>query len=270
MIDRHRLVAVGRDVVDLVRETEITFLAAAIAYYAFVSLLPALLLAVAVASAVGGEALVADVLAASEEFLAPTGRDALESALTNARGRSGATVAGLVLLAWSTLRVLKGIDIAFSRVYGTQPADSFVGRAVDAAVVLLAIGVGQVAMLVAGGVLATLVPVGGDVLGLLLLLVGLSVVFFPLYYLLPDAGLAPREAIPGTVVAAVGWVGLQAGFQVYAATAAGFALYGVIGGALLLVTWFYFGAVLLLVGAAVNRVLAGTGSEKTPAPESSD
>jgi len=35
-----------------------------------------------------------------------------------------------------------------------------------------------------------------------------------------------------------------------------------------LVTWFYFAAILLLVGAAVNCVLAGTGSEKSPAPKS--
>jgi uncharacterized BrkB/YihY/UPF0761 family membrane protein len=43
-----------------------------------------------------------------------------------------------------------------------------------------------------------------------------------------------------------------------------------IGGVLLLVTWFYVAAVLLLVGAAVNRVLTGTGSAKSPAPDSPD
>ena len=40
MIDRRRAIAVGRDVVSVVCEREITFLAAAIAYYAFVSFTP--------------------------------------------------------------------------------------------------------------------------------------------------------------------------------------------------------------------------------------
>ncbi len=277
MIDRRRasevgsrVFAVGREVVSVFREREITFLAAAIAYYAFVSLLPALLLAVAVASAVGGESLVERVLAVVDEFLTPAGRESLETALTSARGRATATLLGVALLVWSTLRVVRGLDVAFSRVYGTTPALPVVEQVTRAAVVLLSLGVGLWAMIGVGGALAALIPAGWDLLGLGLLLVGLTGVFLPLYYYLPDAGLNVRDALPGAVLAAVGWVVLQAGFQAYAANAPQFRLYGVIGGILLLVTWFYFAAILLLVGAAVNHVLAGTGSEKSPAPDSPD
>jgi membrane protein len=277
MIDRRRAIevssrvlAVGREVVGVFRERGITFLAAAIAYYAFVSLLPALLLAVAVASAVGGEPLVERVLAVVDEFLTPAGRESLETALTSARGRATATLFGVGLLVWSTLRVVRGLDVAFSRVYGTTSALPIVEQVTRAAVVLLSLGVGLWAMIGVGGALAALIPAAWDLLGLGLLLVGLTGVFLPLYYYLPDAGLDVRDALPGAVLAAVGWVLLQAGFQVYAANAPQFRLYGVIGGVLLLVTWFYVAAILLLVGAAVNHVLAGTGSEKSPAPDSPD
>jgi len=277
MIDRRRLsmagsraIALGREVVSVVREREITFLAAAIAYYAFVSLLPALLLAVAVASALGGETLVESVLAAADEFLTPTGRASLETALTSARGRSSATVVGVGLLVWSMLRVIRGLDVAFSRAYGTDPAASLVAQVTRAAVVLLSVGVGLWVMIGVGGALVALVPPGWDLFGLGVLLIGLTVVFLPLYYYLPDAGLRVRDALPGAALAAVGWVILQAGFQLYAAGATQFSLYGVIGGILLLMTWFYVAAVLLLVGATVNYVLAGTGSAKSPAPDSPD
>jgi membrane protein len=277
MIDRRRAIevssrvlAVGREVVGVFRERGITFLAAAIAYYAFVSLLPALLLAVAVASAVGGEPLVERVLAVVDEFLTPAGRESLETALTSARGRATATLFGVGLLVWSTLRVVRGLDVAFSRVYGTTSALPIVEQVTRAAVVLLSLGVGLWAMIGVGGALAALIPAAWDLLGLGLLLVGLTGVFLPLYYYLPDAGLDVRDALPGAVLAAVGWVLLQAGFQAYAANAPQFRLYGVIGGVLLLVTWFYVAAILLLVGAAVNHVLAGTGSEKSPAPDSPD
>lgn len=275
MIDRdrgievgNRMLAVGQEIANLFREREITFLAAAIAYYAFVSLLPALLLAVAVASAVGGEPLVEQVLTIVDEFLTPAGQDSLEAALTSARGRASATLLGVGVLIWSTLRVVRGLDIAFSRVYGTRPTLSIVEQVKRAAVVLLSVGVGLWVMIVGGGALATFIPPGWGGLGLGLLLVGLTAVFLPLYYYLPGTGLDVREALPGAVLAAVGWVALQAGFQVYAAGATQFSLYGVIGGILLLVTWFYFAAILVLAGATVNYVLAGTGSAKSPAPDS--
>jgi YihY family inner membrane protein len=137
-----------------------------------------------------------------------------------------------------------------------------------AAVVLLSVGVGLWIMIVVGGAFATFIPSGSKVIGLGVLLAGLTAVFLPLYYYLPGTGLAVRDALPGAVLAAVGWVALQAGFQVYAAGATQFSLYGVIGGILLLVTWFYFAAILILAGATVNYVLAGTGSAKSPPPDS--
>jgi len=46
-------------------------------------------------------------------------------------------------------------------------------------------------------------------------------------------------------------------FTVYAALAGSADLYGVIGGVLLLVTWFYAASLLLLLGAVVNATLTG-------------
>ncbi|MFB6296783.1 MAG: YihY/virulence factor BrkB family protein [Halobacteriales archaeon] len=250
------MIEAGRAVAAVVREAEVTFLAAAIAYYALVSTLPAILLAVAVASTLGGEPLVETVLAQSEEFLTPEGRTALGSALTGARGRSGATVVGIAVLLWSALRLFRGVDVAFSQVYGTTHVDSFLDGIRDALLVLVSVGLGLGVMVGVGGAIVTVSPAGGDALALLLLLAGLSIVFFPLYYVFPDTDVRVREALPGTITTALGWVLLQAGFQVYAAGAAQFQVYGVIGGILLLVTWFYVAAVLLLVGAAVNCVLA--------------
>jgi len=92
----------------------------------------------------------------------------------------------------------------------------------------------------------------------------LAVVFLPMYYLLPEPDIGLREALPGAAIAAVGWTLLQAGFQVYAASAGQFQVYGVIGGILLLVTWLYLAAVVVVVGGVVNVVLAGR-DETAPA-----
>ncbi|MFQ3293598.1 MAG: membrane protein [Halobacteriales archaeon] len=66
-----------------------------------------------------------------------------------------------------------------------------------------------------------------------------------------------REALPGTVTVAIGWTLLGGAFSWYATTAGNFALYGVLGGVLLLLTWLYFGAMLVILGAVLNAVIAG-------------
>lgn len=249
--------ATVRGVVRLVRDAEITFLAAAIAYYAFVSLLPALLIVIAVATALGGDAIADRVVRASANFLTPTAQGVLADAITASAGRSGATIVGVLLLLWSALRVFRGLDIAFSRVYDTGGEESIFGQIRDGLIVFLAVGLAIGGMFGVGAVLAAVpLPIGSDLLGFVGLLVGLGVVFLPLYLVFPDADVSITEAAPGTVLAASTWVILQGLFQSYAAAAPRYELYGVIGGVLLLVTWFYFAAVALLSGAVLNAVLA--------------
>lgn len=99
---RNRLagtVAFGRRVVALLGTGETSFLAAGIAYYAFVSFVPALTLAFAVASLVGGEELAATALSVAGEALSPVGRDLVADALAGARGRAPVTLFGVAVLA---------------------------------------------------------------------------------------------------------------------------------------------------------------------------
>ena len=56
------------------------------------------------------------------------------------------------------------------------------------------------------------------------------------------------------------WTLLETGFRSYAVIASQFDVYGVLGVVLLLVTWYYVGSMALLVGAALNAVLAGRGA----------
>ncbi|MFO8113804.1 MAG: YihY/virulence factor BrkB family protein [Halorubrum sp.] len=247
-----------RRVVDVAIDRQVTFLAAAIAYYAFVSLIPALLLLVVVATAVFGEVIAGELVTAAGDFLTPAGEDAVAAAISSAGGRTGAGVFGVVVLVWSTLKVFRGLDTAFAELYGVKQPPDFVKQLIDAASVVLAVGVGVSVMVVVGAFVAAAdaVPLV-ETASILVLPAFLAVVFLPMYYLLPQPHIGLREALPGAAVAAVGWTLLQAGFQVYAASAGQFQVYGVIGGILLLVTWLYLAAVVVVVGGVVNVVLAG-------------
>jgi hypothetical protein len=100
------------------------------------------------------------------------------------------------------------------------------------------------------------------VFGPLFLVAALSVVFFPLYYVFPDREVTVREAVPGAVAAAAGWAFLSVAFGLYADRAGAFQLYGVIGGVLLVLAWFYLGGLVILIGGALNAALAGHGDRQ--------
>lgn len=246
-----------RSIVDVAQAQQLPFMAAAIAYYAFLSLIPLLIVGLSVATVLAGQALANEILDTFGEFLTPETADLVEEAFVEARGRGGVTAVGLLVLGWGALRVFRGLDIAFSRVYGTTAVKPLPRQLRDASVVLLAIALA----IGATATLSALVPFGllplGGFAGPLGLLVVLPFIFFPLYYFFPASDVTVREAIPGALFASAGWTTLGTVFGIYAAQAGSIELYGVLGGVLLLLVWFYFGGLLLLLGAVLNALLAG-------------
>ncbi|KAB1197491.1 MULTISPECIES: YihY/virulence factor BrkB family protein [Haloferax] len=249
------LVSVARTVVETIREKEITFLAASISYYTLVSLIPLLVLGVIVATAVGGEELEMQLQALVEQYLVPTGQDLVNEALSDQTGQGSVGVLSLGLTIWGALKLFRGLDIAFSRIYGSE-AGGIVDQLRDGIVSLVSIGLGTIGVAVLTLVLGILNVPYIELFSPLLLLLTLCVAFFPLYYVFPDAGLTPRQVLPGTIFAAVAWTILGIGFGIYAQIA-GSSVAGALGSILLLVTWFYFSGVTLLSGAVINAVYAG-------------
>lgn len=248
-------VATARAVVDVISEREVTFLAASISYYTLVSLIPLLVLALVVATVVGGEALATQVQALVEENL-PAASDLVADALADQTGQSSLGLLSLALTLWGALKVFRGLDKAFTSIYG-GPARGILNQVVDGAVALVSIVLGLFGVVALGTVIAIIDFPFVTLLAPAALLAALSLAFLPLYYVFPDVSeISVREALPGAVVAAVGWTALGTLFGVYA-EASGGSVAGALGALLLLVTWFYLSGIVLLSGVAVNVVLAG-------------
>ncbi|MFC6717289.1 YihY/virulence factor BrkB family protein [Natrialbaceae archaeon GCM10025810] len=253
--DGSNVTAFAKEVLSGIQEKNVTFMASSIAYQAFVSLIPLLVLVFFLVAVVGDEGLANEVSRATEGMLPNAGQDVLEESIEGQApsGSIGASLIGLVTLLWGSLKIFRGLDTAFSEIYETTAENSFVDSLRDGLVVFVAI---LAALVAAGGATAlfALLP-SSTLIGLLnplVLLGGLTVAFLPMFYFFPDADLTVREVIPGTVVAAVGWAALQPLFQVYVALAGSSESSGAIGAILLLLTWLYFGGLVLLVGGVVN------------------
>jgi YihY family inner membrane protein len=251
------VVAVGRSVLRLADETHISFLAAALAYYGFVSMVPLVVLAVVVATTVGGEALADRLVAILEGLIAPAGQALLRDVLTERTGLGSVTVFSVAVLVWGALRSFRALDRAFSLVYGGPSPESVVESLADAIVALAAVGAAAWVVVLVGAAVALLpgrLPGG---LGAVALLLTLVVILFPVYFFLPDADVSAAEVLPGTILAAVGWTVLGAVFELYAVYVSRVSVYGLLGTVLLALTWLYLGALVLLLGAAVNAVRSG-------------
>jgi membrane protein len=255
----HNAVKIVRGIVHEARNKNVPFMAGSIAYSAFVSLLPLVLLLVIAASALGGERMASYVRRVTESYLTPTGQSLLTDGIGQAGSQTGLSILGIVILLWGVLRVFRALDTAFSTIYDTQMTNDLRNQLKDGFVVLVALSIALLAVFVAGLGLR-FVPnlpfprLVSDVL----LIVSLSIVFVPIYYVFPDVDLSLRMILPGVVVAAIGWSLLKAGFGLYVAYSSTQELYGVIGGVMLLITFLYFGALVILIGATTNVVLMGS------------
>lgn len=253
------------------QDDQVTFLAASIAFYAVLSIFPLLLLALALGSYFVGEAFAQRIVGGVSDFLTPQAQGVLEEAMEGEEGRSGASIVGIFFLLWSSLRLFRGLDIAFSEIYTQHPTPSFLDTVKNALIVLVSIGAAVVALVVIQGYLQLVtLPEIVHTLSPVLVFVTLVIVFFPMYYVFPGSRQRPRAVLPGVAFAAAGWTLLGELFGIYAANAGTYALFGLIGAILLLLVWFYFGAVIVLLGAIVNAVLAGKYRLEQPAGKSLD
>jgi membrane protein len=214
----------------------------------------------AIGSFFGGQAFADRLVGLVGAQLSSQGQTVVEQALTSSTGRAGASVVGIGGLLWGGLKVFRAVDVAFDQVYEVGEESSLLRQVVDGIAVLALVGLAVVIMTGLGAVIrqAELLGFPGiDLLSWIGLLVGLFAVFLPLFYVMPPVAVSLREVAPGTLFTAVGWVILQAGFQLYAANAAEYQAYGLLGAVLLFLTWLYFAGVLVLLGATINAVLAG-------------
>jgi len=238
-------------------EKNVTFMAAGIAYNAFVSLAPTLLLLLFVVSIFGG-GLEARLATTAGNWLPGPIADVVRQIFRDSSSTAGISIVGLVVLVWGTLKIFRGLDTAFSEIYETENRNSLVDQLQDGVVVLAALLVAVVATVgvtVLFSAFSDVVPFAG-LLSPLVLVVGLVAAFLPMYYRFPDVDVSVSDVLPGVVFAAVGWAALQGIFQVYLS----FSNPGTgsfFGGVIVVVTYLYFSGLVLLLGAVVNAVVGG-------------
>ena len=239
-----------------------THLAAMIAYFALLSLVPLVFLALALLG-LFGRADETSFLVTELKTMFPATSISRIVDVVNAIRDNAATlgVVGGVFLLWSSLSLFSVLESAFNIVYA-RPNRPFVRGKLVAIALLVALLVVLFAGLVLGsfgfGLLERAAPdfVGNDaVVFVLALTISTAAVFLFLvavYYLLTNDRLSFQEVLPGAVLATLA---LQASFQVlplFLRLSRELVVLQAFGATAFLLIWLYLMANLIVFGAEIN------------------
>jgi membrane protein len=239
-------------VVRIVREEEIRYPAAALAYYAFVSFVPLLTLVIALL----GDRISAEVQRTAPQFVTPQVQQLIERSLVTASSRVVAGLLAVLVLVWSSLNLVGGIRAVFERIEGERE-DSLLLRVRDVTAVLWSLGA-AILTIVVTSIVFELTPDTPFLasLGFVILWIALAAVFLPLYLVPSTVVASPLGAHPGAVTASLGWTVIHSGVLFYAGNAGRYAIYGVLSGVIIILTSLYLAAAVLLTGIIINVVVA--------------
>ena len=239
-----------------------THLAAMVAYFALLSFVPLVFLALSLLGLVH-RADASDFLVHELKHAFPG--TSLQSILTLVhRVQDNAATLGIIGgigLLWSSLSLFSALESAFNIVYG-RPNRPFLRGKTVAAGLMASVLVTLFASLVVGALGVEVLkryapgfvgdPVAAYVLSVAVSLLGVFLFLVAVYRLLPNAPLTVRDVLPGAVMGAVV---LEASFQVlpiFVRLADVNVTLRVLGGPAILLLWLYVMANVIIFGAELN------------------
>jgi membrane protein len=267
-----RVGAIGKRTLLSFYDDQMTQHAAALTYYALMSLFPALLLAISLLGLIGQYPATYDAIIGYMRRVAPSDvLVPLDSSLRGALRSKGTAVTTLglsvVVVLYGTTGALEASRRALNVVFEVRSGRSFLRRkAIDSAstlVLMVLILVSLVLAFVGGRFAADLlgfVGLGSTAAQIWALvrwpaavLVAMLVFSF-LYYVIPDVQHRSfRWITPGGVAGVLLWLAASYGFSTYLRSVGHVgAAYGTFTGAIVLVSWLWLTNVALLLGAELN------------------
>jgi membrane protein len=255
-------------------EVQITDRAATLAYYGFLSLFPALIVAVALLALLGSYPDTYNSIIDTLREAAPgPAVDTIDSGLRDVLQNSGSAgrllgiglIAALISATGATGAAIRSLDVINGRsgrgIVRSRVAQLLITLALMA-LLLLAFS----ALLLAGPLFSSIADGAGlqassrTLISALRYPVGLAALLAALLLLYWRGPAGPKrpplEHLPGALLAAALWVIASVGFSIYVSYFSSYdATYGVLGAVIVLLIWLYVGNLALLIGALANREL---------------
>ncbi|OAS23996.1 YihY/virulence factor BrkB family protein [Paenibacillus oryzisoli] len=249
-------------------EHDATGLAAQCAYYFLLSLFPLLLFVMSLLGYLPFSS--DDVVGLIREYIPGAVAGWLEETLSNLLNvkRGGTLSFGLILALVSASAAMNAIVRAVNKAYGLPARKSFIHSRFLAIMLTLGMLVVIISALLLsvfghwiGDWLAEHVHVASAHIELwnnlrwVINFVIIFIVFIGIYFIAPNTCLTCKSVLPGALFAAIGWQGTSLAFSFYVNSFTNYsATYGSIGGIIVLMTWFYISALIIIIGGEINAL----------------
>ena len=241
-------------------------LAAQLAFYFLLALVPALVFVVSLVSYLPADP-IQTLMARLNEIAPPGVTEIIRTQLTEimAGNNGGLLTLGILATLWSSSAAMVAVIDALNSAYDIKEGRPWWKARATAIVLTIALAVFVVisfALIMAGPAIAewlarqTGVPqvewiwkIGQWPVVVFLIAVGIGLV----YYFAPDAEQEWEWITPGAALATVLWLIASFGFRIYAVNFTDYnETYGSLGGIIVLMMWFYISGLAILVGAELN------------------
>jgi membrane protein len=270
-LSKRDYVAILRRAVKKFKADHMTNIAAALAYYAFLAIPSALLVAAGLFGLLAGPHAVSTVIAKLHGILPGQATDLLEGSLKTMTQHKGTSITvltiGGVLAFWSLTGAMQNLMWAFNIAYDREEGRGFIRRRLVALLMIVFALIGfalAFGVLVLGPQLSTwignaigaksIVKVVWYVAEWPLLVAGLLVAFAGLMHYGPNVK-HPRWRFLtfGAVLAILIWLAASGAFAFYASKFGSYnKTWGSLAAVVVMLTWLWLSAVALLLGAEVN------------------
>jgi membrane protein len=255
------------------RDDNLTDWAAALTYYAILSIFPALLVLVSVLGLIG-ESATQPLLDHLSKVAPGPAQDIFTNAIEDLNRSQGAAgllvIVGIAAALWSASSYVGAFIRASNAIYEVEEGRPFWKlRPIQIAMTLfmiILISIGAVAVVVTGPLaeeVGNVIGVGGaavtawDIAKWPVLVLLVSLMFSVLYWAAPNVRQPGfRWITPGGVVAVLLWIAASAAFAFYVANFGSYnKTYGTLGGVIVFLIWLWISNIAVLLGAELNAEL---------------
>jgi membrane protein len=253
-----------------------SLLASSLAYVTVFSLAPLMVIVIMIAGAIFGEDTArGQIVAQLTEFVGEDGAQLMATAIQNMRADAGGGPFRLILslgfLLFGATGVFSQIQDAINRIWEVKPIPErqwlhFLRKRLLSfamilviAFLLLVSAIGTTILAAIASHLDAIIPGLGlfwQLVRWLATFVITAIIFAALYTVLPDAEIAWQDTIVGVIITTILFLMGQALFGLFLSQTDFGSAYGVAGSFVIVVTWIYYAAQVLFLGATFTKVFA--------------
>lgn len=255
----------------------VIILAAALAFFAMLSLAPLLVVLLTVTGWLG-EDTQQQIIAQTEEMVGPQASQMIDTIIEQVEAEEvQASTAAIISLAGTLLAATGAfvhLQYSLNRIFGVRLKQekgfvfTWLWRRFLSLMMILAIGAVLVASVIITSAISVMLPADGlvwQIINVLLSLAVFTLVFMVMFKVLPDVELSWGSALLGGVITGILFLLGQFGISQYLARSGTGSAFGAAGSLAMLLLWLFYSAIVLFLGAELTYAyISCCGKQVTP------